>query len=248
LECKARDDGYLCSRLSEFFLQPGTVRYNYALRLSSGTERQVLAEWDRCRWTWNQCVATSRAAHAAGEKCGTARLDKLLTGWRGEHDWLAEGSSVAQQQTVRDFGGARAKALADRKPSWCVNAGGMPRFKRKDQVLPTLNYTLGGFSLKDGGLCLAGGARAVVVWSRALPSAPSSVRVYRGATGKWWASFVVKLQVEPLPATSRAIGVDWGSPRQPPPQTPTSTSPCPARQARRFPSCPLPTPDGAPTP
>jgi putative transposase len=91
-----------------------TVRYNYALRLSSGTERQVLAEWDRCRWTWNQCVATSRAAHAVGESCGAARLDKLLTGWRGEQKWLAEESSVVQQQTVSDFGAARAKALADR--------------------------------------------------------------------------------------------------------------------------------------
>jgi putative transposase len=105
-------------------MDPGgaiTVRHNYRLRLSSGSERELLAEWDRCRWTWNQCVATSRAAHAAGEKCGTARLDKLLTGWRGEHDWLAEGSSVAQQQTVRDFGTARARALADRKAKLAVH-------------------------------------------------------------------------------------------------------------------------------
>jgi putative transposase len=86
----------------------------------------------------------------------------------------------------------------------------MPRFKRKEQALPTLNYTLRRFNLKDGRLCLAGGTLVVVVWSRELPSAASSVRVYRDVTGKWWASFVVKLEVEPLPATRRAIGVDWG--------------------------------------
>jgi putative transposase len=86
----------------------------------------------------------------------------------------------------------------------------MPRFRRKDQALPTLNYTLRGFSIKDGRLCLAGGAQVVVVWSRPLASAPSSVRVYRDATGKWWASFVVKLAAEPLPRTSKAIGIDWG--------------------------------------
>ena len=187
------------------------MRHNYRLRLSSGSERELLAEWYRCRWTWNQCVATSRAAHAVGESCGAARLDKLLTGWRGEQKWLAEESSVVQQQTVSDFGAARAKALADRIARLPVRqCRGMPRFRRKDQALPTLNYTLRAFSLKDGRLCLAGGTLVVVVWSRELPSAPSSVRVYRDATGKWWASFVVTLAAEPLPATCRAIGFDWG--------------------------------------
>jgi putative transposase len=188
-----------------------TVRYDYRLRVSRSAERELLAEWDRDRWVWNQCVATSRAAHAGGEECGPARLDKMLTGWRVEHPWLREGSSVAQQQTIRDFGAARAKALADRKAKLPMRQRrGMPKFKRKAEALPTLNYTLRGFSIKEGKLCLANGIGLSVVWSRELPSAPSSVRVYRDATGKWWASFVVKVQVEPLPATGQVIGIDWG--------------------------------------
>ncbi|WP_243716377.1 transposase [Actinomadura darangshiensis] len=39
---------------------------------------------------------------------------------------------------------------------------------------------------------------------------PSSVRVYRDSLGHWYASFVVPSQVEPLPATGRAVGADWG--------------------------------------
>lgn len=48
------------------------------------------------------------------------------------------------------------------------------------------------------------------MWSRPLPAAPSSVRVYRDSLGHWYASFVVPARAEPLPATGRCIGIDWG--------------------------------------
>jgi hypothetical protein len=60
-----------------------------------------------------QCVARSKKAHAEGEKCGPARLDKMLTEARAITPWLRKGSSVPQQQLIRDFGTSRAKALAE---------------------------------------------------------------------------------------------------------------------------------------
>lgn len=78
-------------------------------------ERALLAQWDLCRWVWNQCVAESRAAHKAKQGCGPATLDKMLTGWRSKHEWLCAGASVPQQQIIRDFGRSRAKALKDIK-------------------------------------------------------------------------------------------------------------------------------------
>lgn len=187
------------------------ARYTYRLRVSSTAEKALLAEWGRCRWVWNQCVATSRAAHKAGEECGPARLDKMLTGWRAEHEWLREGASVPQQQIIRDFARSRAKALKDIKARLPMRQrAGMPKFKKKDRSTPTLNYTRRGFRLKAGRLHLANGIVLTVVWSRDLPAEPSSVRVYRDSLGHWYASFVVPAQVEPLPATGRAIGIDWG--------------------------------------
>ena len=187
------------------------ARYTYRLRVSSTAEKALLAEWGRCRWVWNQCVATSRAAHKAGEACGPARLDKMLTGWRAEHEWLREGASVPQQQIIRDFARSRAKALKDIKARLPMRQrAGMPKFKKKDRSTPTLNYTRRGFRLKAGRLHLANGIVLTVVWSRDLPAEPSSVRVYRDSLGHWYASFVVPAQVEPLPATGRAIGIDWG--------------------------------------
>jgi hypothetical protein len=196
----------------------GKVRYTW-LRVSGRAQRLLSAEWDRCRWVWNQCVEASTAAHresaAKGVKveCGPARLDKRLTGWRAENEWMAEGSSVAQQQTIRDFGRARAKALKDRKDRKLSPRPrrGMPRFKSKHRAAPSLNYTLRGFVLDGRIVTLAGGIAVRPVWSHGLPSPPSSVRVYRDALGRWWCSFVIDgPQVSVAPQTDRSIGVDWG--------------------------------------
>lgn len=85
--------------------------------MSSTAHSALLAEWDRCRWVWNECVAKSRAVHAHNTahpedevSCGPAQLDRMLTGARGRTPWLRAGSSVPQQQIIRDFGRSRAKA------------------------------------------------------------------------------------------------------------------------------------------
>jgi putative transposase len=194
------------------------ARYTYRLRLSSSARRALLVEWDRCRWVWNQCVAQSREIHRHNREnpgdprtCGPAQLDRLLTGCRAEHVWLRAGSSVAQQQVIRDFGASRAKALKDvreRVPQW--RRAGMPRFKKRSLAEPTFNYTRRGFRVRDGVLHLAGGIVVRPVWSRELPAVPSSVRVYRDSLGQWYCSFVAQTQVQALPATGRVIGVDWG--------------------------------------
>ncbi|MGZ0145797.1 RNA-guided endonuclease InsQ/TnpB family protein [Kribbella sp. WER1] len=194
------------------------ARYRYRLRVSSAAADALLREWDRCRWVWNECVAKARQVHLHNRAtpdrkltCGPAQLDRMLTQARARVPWLRAGASVPQQQTIRDFAKSRTKALKD------INDGlpqrqraGMPRPKKKRVALPTLNYTRNGFRLKAGRLQLAGGIVLTVVWSRDLPSPPSSVRVFRDSSGHWYATFVVVAQPDPLPATGRAIGVDWG--------------------------------------
>ncbi|WP_369146091.1 RNA-guided endonuclease InsQ/TnpB family protein [Streptomyces sp. R44] len=187
------------------------ARYSYRLRVSSTALAALLGEWDRCRWIWNECVVRSKKAHADGEKCGPARLDKMLTEARAITPWLAQGSSVPQQQLIRDFGRARTKALKDIKDRVPVRRrAGLPTYKKKREADPTLNYTRNGFCLKGGRLHLAGRVVLSVVWSRALPADPTSVRVYRDALGHWYASFVVPATTQPLPETGAALGVDWG--------------------------------------
>ncbi|MGN9796469.1 helix-turn-helix domain-containing protein, partial [Streptomyces sp. OZ13] len=154
----------------------GYARYTYRLRLSSTARTALEAEWGRCRWVWNECVAMSRKVHKLNKDaetkttCGPAQLDKMLTEARRSMSWLREGSSVPQQQVVRDFAKSRAKALKDIKAKLPMRQrAGMPRIKRKREAAPSLNYTTRGFRLKDGRLHLAGGIVVTVVWSRQLP-------------------------------------------------------------------------------
>jgi putative transposase len=197
----------------------GHARYTCRLRVSSTARTALLAEWDRCRWVWNECVAKSRAVHARNRAhpdgkltCGPAQLDKMLTEARAKTPWLREGTSVPQQQTVRDFAKSRSRALKDIERRLPMRQrAGMPRHKKKREALPTLNYTTRGFRLKGGRLHLAGDIVLTVVWSRELSAAPSSsVRVYRDAVGHWWASFVVAAGLQPLPGAGAVLGVDWG--------------------------------------
>jgi putative transposase len=191
--------------------ETGPARYTYRLRVSSTARTALEAEWARCRWIWNECCARSKKAHAEDEKCGPARLDKMLTEARIANAWLREGSSVPQQQIIRDFAKSRAKALKDIKGRLPLRQrAGLPKYKKKHTADPSLNYTRNGFRLKDGRLHLAGGIALTVVWSRDLPKPPTSVRVYRDSLGHWYASFVAPATTEALPATGAVIGIDWG--------------------------------------
>jgi putative transposase len=176
-----------------------TVRYTYRLRPGAQAEAELLAEWGRCRWLWNEAVQQQKT----GRKPTFCKLSKMLTEARGKHEWLRAGSQVAQQQMLRTY----ATAL-DR--SFKVKGCGRPTLKKLRKTLPSLEYTTRGFRLKDERLCLPGGVTIPVVWSRDLPSEPTSCRAYQDSLGDWYASFVVRRDVEPAPAAEGGIGIDWG--------------------------------------
>lgn len=165
-------------------------------------------------------VEESQRRHKDGQTFGPNEAAKHLTHLRhtvkDENGvlWLSTYSSVLQQQIVRDFSVSRKKALLDRKNKKRVRRG-LPGYKSRHRALPTLNYVIGGFRLVDAGdtlrLKLTKGTVIPVVWSRSLPSAPTSVRVYRKPNGKWFASFVVETTPEcDTPDTGSAVGIDWG--------------------------------------
>lgn len=176
-----------------------TVRYTYRLRPGAAAERALETEWHRCRFVWNEAVHQQKS----GGKPTLAKLGKLLTDARGRMSWLREGSQVAQQQMLRTY----AQALDH---SYRVKGRGQPTFKARNKTLPSLEYTVRGFSVREGRLVLPKGVRIPVVWSRKLPSDPTSVRVSKDSLGHWYASFVVRREVVLAPEASAGIGVDWG--------------------------------------
>ena len=212
------------------------VRYSYRLRPGKTAERYLLREWGMCRFVWNYLVAESNDRHmfnqiakslgassvpdfgyAEQDRCLTRLRADMVDGETGER-WLAQGSSVAQQQIVRDFAAARTKALKDRVSKVERHRQrGLPRFKSRHTARASMNYTQRGFSLVPHpvtgrlALRLPGNVVIPVVWSRELPSEPKSVRVSQDALGHWYASFVVEQPDTPtLAPNGRVIGIDWG--------------------------------------
>lgn len=186
------------------------LRYNYKLRPGASALAALRREYGRVRWVWNEAVYTARSKQNPTEK----KLSSWLTQARKELPWLAEGSVVCQQQTLRDF-------IQARTDSFRIPGRGYPRPKtRKSHPYVSLNYTTRGFSLprvsdEEGveriRLRLAKVGDIPVVWSRELPSTPKSVRVYEDACGDFWASFTVEVQSPaPLEPTGKAVGFDFG--------------------------------------
>ena len=176
-----------------------TLRYTYRLRPGAVAERALLDEWHRCRFLWNEAVHQQKT----GRKPTLCKLSKLLTEARGKHAWLRTGSQVAQQQMLRTY----AAALGQ---SYRVKGRGRPVVKARKKAQPSLEYTVRGFSVRNGRLRLPGGVSVPVVWSRELPGDPTSVRVYRDSIGHWYASFVVRRETEVVPEATGKIGIDWG--------------------------------------
>jgi putative transposase len=193
------------------------VRYRYRLRVSNLQAVLLQAVFDACRFVWNQALGRwGDMWRHERISLGYADADRELTDWRSRFEWLAKQPSVPQQQILRDLYWAVA-AFYDK-----ANPTGRPRFKSRKSGFATARWTRRGFAVSGSGLGRPGDRLQVataagriglrVVWSRPLPSAPTSVTIYRDVAGRWWASFVVRIEVpaQPLAPTGRATGLDLG--------------------------------------
>jgi len=176
-----------------------TVRYTYRLRPGAQAVADLEAEWHRCRFLWNEAVHQQKS----GSRPTFGKLSTMLTAARRGSAWLREGSQVAQQQMLRTYGAAL-------NHSFTVKGRRRPTFKARKKTLPSLEYTRNGFSVRDNRLALPKGVRVPVVWSRDLPSEPTSVNVYQDSLAHWYASFVVRRETATLLDGGGEIGIDWG--------------------------------------
>ncbi|MBO0884505.1 MAG: transposase, partial [Mycobacterium sp.] len=110
-----------------------TVRYTYRVRTGKQAEAALEAEWNRCRWLWNEAVHQEKL----GSWPTLCRLSKLLTATRSRCGWLRAGSQTAQQQMLRTY----ARALND---SFKVKGRGKPVTKTRKNSDPSLEYTTNG--------------------------------------------------------------------------------------------------------
>jgi len=90
--------------------------------LPSPTQEQTLREHcAHARYVWNLAVEQQSWWHPGrGPAPGWAEQCRQLSGARAEHDWLAMGSVIVQQQALRDFSQAMSNYFnrTHRKPTW----------------------------------------------------------------------------------------------------------------------------------
>jgi len=93
-------------------------------RLVPSVEQEVVLRRHcaHARFVWNLAVEQQSWYGAAGRGTAPGWVAQAgqLTEARAEHDWLAAGSQMVQQQALRDFGQAMANLFAGtrRKPTW----------------------------------------------------------------------------------------------------------------------------------
>jgi putative transposase len=188
------------------------VRYRYRLYPSPG-QRQALARVFGCaRVVYNDSLRLREQAHTAGEKISNSEVQRrviTLAKLSVEREWLAEVASVALVQACNDARRAYRNwfdSLAGRRKGRKI---GHPRPRRKHGQ-QSIRLTRNGFSLPGARLYVAKVGEIRVRWSRALPSAPSSVTVIQEPDGRYYASFVVEREATPLGACGRETGIDVG--------------------------------------
>jgi putative transposase len=191
------------------------LRYSYRL-YPTPCQRESLARAFGCaRVVFNDALAARHAAYEAGEPyVSDAELSKRLTESKAdpERAWLGEVSAVVLQQALADLNAAYRNFFNSVGGKRKGPKVAPPRFRSRKDRRQAIRFTANSrFRLLDNGrLRLPKIGDVPVRWSRALPTAPSSVTVIRDAAGRFFASFVVKVTPEPLPETDAECGIDLG--------------------------------------
>lgn len=167
------------------------------------------------RVVFNDAVAAREAARRAGlplPKDG--ELSKALTAAKAtpERAWLGEVSSVVLQQALADANTAYRNFFASVTGKRQGPRLGPPRFRSRRDNRQTIRFTRNArFAVTASGkLRLPKIGDVPVRWSRQLPAPPSSVTVIKDAAGRYFASFVVEVDPEPMPEVDAEVGIDLG--------------------------------------
>lgn len=122
---------------------------------------------------------------------------------------MSEVSAVPLQQALRHLDKAYQNFFNSRNGKRKGKGVGLPRFKKKNNQ-QSAEFTKAAFSVKDGQVYLAKIGTIQPIWSRALPSEPSSVTVIKDSAGRYFVSFVVDVQPIETQAENQSLGIDLG--------------------------------------
>jgi putative transposase len=191
------------------------LRYNYRLYPTPGQQQALARAFGCARVVFNDALRARQEARAAGLPYLTdGELSARLTAAKAtpERAWLGEVPAAVLQQALADLNTAYRNFFASVTGKRKGPKVALPRFRSRKDRRQAIRFTANArFKvLPSGKLRLPKIGDVPVRWSRALPSAPSSVAVSKDAAGRYFASFVVATEPAALPATEPVIGIDLG--------------------------------------
>jgi putative transposase len=191
------------------------LRYNYRLYPTPGQQQALARAFGCARVVFNDALRARQEAYAAGLPYLTdTELSARLTASKAtpQRAWLGEVSAVVLQQALADLNAAYRNFFASATGKRQGRKAGPPRYRSRKDRRQSVRFTANArWAITPGRkLRLPKIGDVPVRWSRALPSAPSSVTVVKDAAGRYFASFVVQVQPNALPAAGAVVGIDLG--------------------------------------
>lgn len=190
-----------------------TAGYRYRAYPTSEQVNMLARTFGCARVVFNDALRTKDEAYKAGQTIRDAEIQHrviTLAKTTPEREWLGEVGSVALVQACRDASTAYRNWFNSMSGKRKGRKVGHPKYRSRKNNRQSIRFTRNGFGVTTRGVRLAKIGVVRLEWSRDLPSEPSSVTFVREPDGRYYASFVVKVEDKPLPATTTDIGVDLG--------------------------------------
>jgi putative transposase len=184
------------------------ARYQYRFYPTDQQQLSLAQLFGCVRVVWNDALAICKQSDKLP---GYSKLSAQLTQSKKteERKWLFDVSSVPLQQSLRNLDAAYRNFFNSRNGKRKGSKMGTPKFKKKTSQ-QSAEFTKAAFSIKDGEVYLAKIGNLQPIWSRELPSEPSSVTVVKDCAGRYFLSFVVEVEPVTIEAKNQSIGIDLG--------------------------------------
>lgn len=185
------------------------ARYQYRFYPTNQQQRSLAQLFGCVRVVWNDALAICKQSE---KKPKSAELQKIVITQAKRTEsraWLSDVSNIPLQQSVADLEIAFKNFFDSCKGKRKGRKVGYPKFKKKTNS-QSARLTRGGFSIKDQGVYLAKIGSVNPIWSRELPSNPSSVTVIKDCGNRYFLSFVVDIEPVSIDAKNQSIGIDLG--------------------------------------
>ena len=166
------------------------ARYSYQIYPTKTQQNALSRLFGSCRVVWNDALALCQKSEKLPSNGDLQKICVTQAKKTEERTWPNEVSAVPLQQSIADLGVSFSNYFSSLKGKRKGKKVGRPKFKKRHGK-QSARFTKSGFSIKNSKIYLAKIGLVKTVWSRELPTYPSSATIIKDPTNRYFVSFVV---------------------------------------------------------